>query len=171
MKEKFYIFLDIDGVLWDWKYIKSLTCKGERKQGGQIKEFNPESIKALNFLLDELNKKFDCKLVVSSTWRSDMARTIEQLYKCGLKYDGKIYATPNCGKPHQRAKEIKIFLSLQNASDDKILILDDEDFDFGQYFFANKIIKTNIENNSLNMKMVKKWLDENFKEETFSPMF
>ena len=45
------IFLDIDGVLWDWAFVKEQIACGKQKMGGSIKNFNPQSICALNYLI------------------------------------------------------------------------------------------------------------------------
>ena len=63
--EKFYIFLDIDGVLYDWVFIKNEINQGRIKMGGLIRHFNPQSIYALNYLIDGLNKLYDVNLVIS----------------------------------------------------------------------------------------------------------
>ena len=56
-KENFYIFLDIDGVLWDWNWRKNEFKNGNSKQM-LANKFNPESIAAINFLR-EIRDKFN----------------------------------------------------------------------------------------------------------------
>lgn len=47
MKPKFYVFLDIDGTMWDMKDLKN--------RNRYLIEMNPESGKALTILMDSLN--------------------------------------------------------------------------------------------------------------------
>lgn len=91
--EKFYIFLDIGGVLYGYDYIKKLVETGKRKMGGIIKELDPECLNALNFLIEVLSSKFDVELVISSTWREDMENTIQTLKQFGLKFNKQILRT------------------------------------------------------------------------------
>ena len=49
--KNFYIFLDIDGVMYDWDWIIAETNAGRMKKGEFNKKFKPESINALNFLI------------------------------------------------------------------------------------------------------------------------
>ena len=107
MKEKFLVFLDIDGVLYDMEFCKH----GRNKKGGIIKEFKPESMEALNLLLDRLEIDHDVKLVISSTWRLNLERTEKVLKANGLKYDKPFSATPFTSHPEQRGREIVMFVN------------------------------------------------------------
>lgn len=62
MKQKFYIFLDIDGTMWDMKDLRV------RKK--YAIEMNPESGKALTILMDSLNMDYDADLVITSRRRT-----------------------------------------------------------------------------------------------------
>lgn len=154
-KEKFYVFLDIDGVLWDWQWLKAEYTRGLKKQT-IITVFNPNSISALNFLLATLEKNYDCQLVISSTWRYDMQKTNSTLRKNGLKYDKELLATPTSTSPEKRSYEILDFLN--GAKTKNLLIIDDESFDYSANFSIKNIIKTNIANHSLNKQDVLNWL-------------
>ena len=68
-RENFYLFLDVDGVLWDWKWRIEMIKEGKIKKGGLITNFNPKSVHALNTLIEYLNENYNCKIVISSTWR------------------------------------------------------------------------------------------------------
>ena len=85
--KSFYIFLDIDGVLYDWDFIINEVESGRMQRGCFIKTFKPESMYALNYLIQELSKNFDVKLVISSTWRSNLPFTIDTLKNNGLVYN------------------------------------------------------------------------------------
>lgn len=152
MKDKFYIFLDIDGVLYDWDFI----LKKAIKKSGTIKDFNPKSINALNFLIEKLSKSFNVEIVITSTWRINMQKTIEILLNNGLNKTIKINSTEISNNPQNR--ELEILNYLQNNTCENFVIIDDEMFDFDKYFNKNHIINTNIFNLSLNKEMVLKYL-------------
>lgn len=152
MKDKFYIFLDIDGVLYDWNFI----IKNGDKKSGTIKNFNPKSIEALNFLIEKLQYTYNVEIVITSTWRINMQKTIEILLNNGLNKTIKINSTEISNYPQNR--ELEILNYLQNNSCKNFVIIDDEMFDFDKYFNKNHIIKTNIFNLSLNKEMVLKYL-------------
>ena len=152
MKKKFYVFLDIDGVLYDWVYIKEQVKKGKIKKGGKIDVFNPESIIALNLLIEKLEKIYDVRLVISSAWRHYMDMTVSKLKDNGLVYDKKIESTPISTNPKQRGKEIRRYL--MNKENYDYVVIDDEDFDFEETIPLFKRIKTSIYSGSLNKNIV-----------------
>ena len=94
MKENFYIFIDVDGVLWDWPYIKRLTHLGLREMGGLIENFNPKSIAALNYLIYKLSKVYNVDLVISSTRRDKMRKLLSLLHKEGRNIIKKLIKLP-----------------------------------------------------------------------------
>lgn len=61
MKEKFYVFLDIDGTLWDWDTL----IKNQKK----IIVLNEESVESLKVLLESIKRKYDLDLVITSRRR------------------------------------------------------------------------------------------------------
>lgn len=153
MKENFYIFLDIEGVLYDWQFIrKNKKCKEDI-----IKTFNPESVKALNKLILNLEKYFNVNLVISSTWRRNMLET-EKVLK-----QNKVYTEcfiDRIGSNHMscyRGKEIQDYLKYKNETKN-FVIIDDEWFDYVQVFGMEKVIKTHLIHGSLNMAQVNKFL-------------
>ena len=158
MKKKFYVFLDIDGVLYDWNYIKSL---GPEHWGGVIVDFDPKSIEALNYLIAQLKKEYDVELVISSTWRSNMERTMQILINHGLKTEDLfISRTRNSTNPRYRGREIMDYL--ENKRDkENYVIIDDETFDFKEYFHDTRIIKTDIFISGLKREMVDIFLKNN----------
>lgn len=61
------IFLDIDGVINNWNYMDDLCDKtGDNSVYHQVTGFDPKSIK----IVKDLQKEFDAKIVLSSTWRN-----------------------------------------------------------------------------------------------------
>ena len=58
-KNPYYVFLDIDGTLWDYDFRirnKELTL-------------NPQSLMALNYLLDNISQKYEVRIVMTSKRR------------------------------------------------------------------------------------------------------
>ena len=157
-KENFYIFLDIDGVLWDWDWRLDALDKGKIKSKQFITEFNPKSIDALNYLLDKINETHEAKLVISSTWRSDLDFTKEIFDKHNVAYQGEYFGTKITNHPEKRGLEILDFL--QNHEKGDFVIIDDEYCDLKQHFSNDKIIKTALYNDSLSKKHIDKWLEK-----------
>ena len=92
MREQYFVFLDIDGTLVDLKY--GHYARGPFFRFGENSVLNPESIEALNFLLDSLEQKYDTRLVITSGRRKDLSACVRSLYENGLKYDRAITCTP-----------------------------------------------------------------------------
>lgn len=163
MKEKFYIFLDIDGVLWDWNYRMREINKKEKKHSKIISNFNPESVNALNYLISKINKNYDCYIVISSTWRSNMPFTENMLKSSGLKYDKPFLSTPISNEPIKRGE--KEIFPMTKKLNGNYLIIDDEYFDFEKIFPKEKIIKTNIQFGSLKPEQVIDWCNNYLKSQ------
>ncbi len=150
MRDDFYIFLDIDGVMFDWKY----RLSSGRKLGGVIKDFNPESVKSLNFLCSALSEQFNTNIVITSTWKQHWDTMLEVFELNGVNLDGvTVSKTITKDEPKYRGREIVEYLG-DNYSDANFVIIDDEMFDYDKYFDTSDIIKTNMQDDSLNMGMV-----------------
>ena len=163
MKEKFYIFLDIDGVLWDWNYRMSEIIEKEKNPSRIISEFNPQSVNALSYLVSKISKNYDCSIVISSTWRNDMAHTEKVLKSSGLIYKKPFLSTPITNEPGKRGE--KEILPMTKRLNGNFLIIDDEYFDFKKFFPEEKIIKTNINFGSLKPEQVIDWCKNNLKSQ------
>ena len=160
-KEKFYIFLDIDGVLWDWKWRISEVKNGRVRGGGIVSDFDPASIGALNSLISTLSSQYDCRLVVSSTWRVNMNLTERALRKNGVLIpDDILERTPLTVRRGSRGREIIAYLC-EKEDNNNFVIIDDEMFDYEQYFYSKQIIKTDIYSGALNKQHVIDWFDVN----------
>lgn len=153
--KNFYIFLDIDGVMYDWDYIIAEVNAGRMKKGELIHRFKPESIKALNLLIKELEQNYNVCLVISSTWRENLLFTIKTLKDNGLKYEKEIEMTP-IYDPVKRGEQILDYL--ENKEDFDFVIIDDEMFDFKKFFKSENIIKCEMFHSALNTTMVKEFL-------------
>lgn len=157
MNPKFFIFLDIDGVMYDWKYLLGNNIKNN----GIITTFNPASINALNSLIAHLSKNYTPILVISSTWRRDMMFTVSTLRKNGLKTNLRhIFETPILDDSSKRGLEILKYLSCQRDKENYVII-DDEMVDFREHFDLKRIIKTDMFNGGLDLNKVNKFLQDN----------
>lgn len=150
--QNYYIFLDIDGVLYDWQYLQT-----QPKTNGIIRNFNPQSVSALNYLIDNLSREFNVTIVVTSTWRHNMQKTISSLKNNGVNI-GKIKVDKiDSNLPESnRGALILNYLKLKQFAN--FVIIDDEYFDFLECNLLSHLIKTNIKNNSLNMNLIKNYL-------------
>lgn len=155
----FYLFLDIDGVLWDWPYLKKEIDEGRVQRGGIIEKLKPESIKSLNFLIEKLSNEYDVKLVISSSWRYDMDRTLKILKEAGLNYNKEVDRTVI----NFETRGIQIKKYLKGKQDYKFVIIDDEYHDFRKLFKKENIIKTDVMEGALSITMVEEYLNRNKK--------
>ena len=156
-KEKFYLFLDIDGVLWDWPWRLSEIKRGNIKDGSLITHFHPESVSALNSLIAYINKQYDCNLVISSSWRRLFSTTISTLNKNKVALPTSVDSTPFAHFPHKRGKEIQTYLK-GKENNSNFLIIDDKHHDFDKFFSPESIIKTSIYDESLRHHHVQNWI-------------
>lgn len=157
MKPKFYIFLDIDGVMYDWNVIKSNNLSFS----GIIDKFSVQSVNALNYLTKQLSIDYIPVIVISSTWRHDMFRTIKILKSNGVNLDLKnLSSTPITNEPRKRGEEILSFLTTVKDCQN-FVIIDDEMFDYEKHFTKDKIIKTNIQNDCLKVRHINDFFSKN----------
>lgn len=135
---KFYVFLDIDGVLNNYVWIKKVYYS---KDPNINKYISKDNVKILNNFLKTLSLKgFDVVLVISSAWRHDLTKTIKELYHGGLEYSGKFYRT---GFGHDGVRGLQI-LDVINALNIKqnFVVIDDETTDITPHINSTNIIKT-----------------------------
>ncbi len=158
-KENFYLFLDIDGVLWDWEWRVGEIKSGKIKRGKFVTEFNPESVDALNKIISHIQKDFDCNLVISSSWRTFFEETKQVLNKNGVILPKNISKTPIIPRPNSRGEEILNYLK-QKPDAPNVLIIDDEIKNISKHFPISNIIKTNIYHESLRAHHATKWINQ-----------
>ena len=158
--KNFYIFLDIDGVMYDCDYIIAEIESGRMERGGFIRKFKPESVQALNLLIEELEKYYDVRLIISSTWRANMPFTAKILKNNGLEYNKEMERTP-IYNPSKRGEQILDYL--QDKENFDFVIIDDEMFDFKKFFKQEKIIKCEMFHSALSIKMVRDFLNRTIK--------
>lgn len=152
--QNYYIFLDIDGVLYDWQYLRTQP----KTNGGIISKFNPQSVNALNYLIDNLSREFNVTIVVTSTWRHNMQNTINALKNNGVNISKIKVEKINSNLPESnRGALILDYLKLKQFTN--FVIIDDEYFDYAKCNLLSHLIKTNIQNKSLNVNLIKKHLN------------
>ena len=153
--KNFYIFLDIDGVLNNRNWIK--TCVDYNLESkGYNKFIDPNSIKALNIIIESLEKYFNVIIVLSSLWKLNGVDKVSNLLQSqNLKISNKIFKTPDKYN-RNRLTEIMSFMS-QNQVGVNFLVIDDENL--ADYFPTTKfILSTGFDNNGLTPEQADNWL-------------
>jgi len=157
MKEVFYVFLDIDGVLWNEEYITFLRDNNISKNNDIETYLSPQSMSALNMLLLSLSSSYIVQLVITSSRRSMLEKTIYILYKNNLSYEGKIDKTEsklkNIDMP--RGLEIKKYLK-QNKNPKNYVVIDDEVKDIKP--FIKKLNIIDVKSEGLQIYHIEKFL-------------
>ena len=161
--KQFNLFLDIDGVFVDMKYVKEHK---EIYHGGIINHFNPDSVKAFNKLTSILSKKYSINLVIISTWRNDMQKTIQTLWLNGVNFSciSKVDRTKLLHLKNRQDEILDYMATCQNK--ENYCVIDDEATMFDK-LNKSKLIIPNIYNCSLNNEMVEKFLNQHNCEQTF----
>ena len=171
MKEKFYVFTDIDGTLTDIENTQKMFSSKELSKlylsKGQLyyerAVIKKESVQALDFLLSSLENQFDTQLIISSDIRVELEPLVDKLKELGLKYPKQIYKTPKIhideqGKTYTgRALEILAFLK-NKPNAENLVIIDDSCYDLNKYFSPDKIIKTDCRRRALDNEHVNNFL-------------
>ena len=106
MRDEYFVFLSIDGTLIDLKY--GQYSRGPFFDFGENTALNPESIEAVNLLLESLEQKYDTRLVITSGRRKDLIPCVTSLYENGLKYNRPITCTSLT--PERRGQKIVDFM-------------------------------------------------------------
>lgn len=188
-KEPFYIFLGISGVLCNYQTL-------ERFHGPFLPKINypvltKDCVTAFNYLLKNLEQKYDTKLIITSKVRKDLPACISYLHFHGLDYDKPIFATTF--KDGSRSQKILEFMESENLTplkkpslkiiakklltkaeqDEKFknyLIINKKDFSLALNFPKSNIIQTKADTEGLTIEQVIKFLNSiNIKtEETIS---
>jgi hypothetical protein len=161
--KKFYVFLDVDGVLINYKW-KKLVHYLKLNKLGYSQDICPFNVVVLNRLLNKIKKsEYEPVIVVSSSWRYNRLDNLIALLKANnLKHDGKYLVTD---KNIVRGKSIKNFID-QNEITDNFVIIDDEISDITPYISSEFIIKASgIFKSGLTNKDIKIFITKRFKDE------
>lgn len=130
-KERFIIFLDIDGVLVSWLNLKSIDDNNENL-------FEEEAVKALNAIIQH----YDADLCMISSWNGRY-KDPEQ-YKIFLQSRGIIVNNLYIGDQHNRPAWI--LSKIKEYKLTRYLIIDDEAFGYFELMKQlqyKRILKTN----------------------------
>lgn len=111
-KEKFYVFSGIEKTLISKNFIDAYYS-GVPHVHGEIAP-DPTCMRALNYLLKELEQKYDVRLVITSKKRFDPSECEHYLNLYGLDYHKPIFYTKYVSGP--RGEKIVDFLEEQGAS-------------------------------------------------------
>lgn len=164
----FYIFLDIDGVLNNYDWIKKFSDDSLPPSALKDKDkyLDPRCIKVLNDFMTTLKSKgFNPTIVISSAWRIDLQGTIWRLLKNGLNKPHSFSKTGN-DKDRHRGKEIYEHVTSLFLNENEFVIIDDEVFNIKEYFKDKNIIKTTgIFEFGLTQENVDNFLNGFFKKE------
>jgi hypothetical protein len=162
--EKFYIFLDIDGVLTNYEHIyyafEALHLRNV------YEKFDERNVAALNYMISRLSEEYEVVLVISSTLRGHLTELVAQFKEEGLKYEGKIFATPFFGG--NRGAEIQDFYYKHDVKN--YIIIDDDICDIEPYFTSSHIIHTSYSTGGLSFQKVRAFL-ETINPEWIKPRF
>lgn len=178
-KLPYYVFLDIDGTLWDAEF--AFYMHGFTFNSHPAPKLKPESVKALNLLLRSLEYSFDTKLIITSKRRHDLDFCVDYLQQNGLKYNKPIFCTNNStdarGKkildfmrengsaPCELPPNANLWTRLQYAfsihGNPNYVVLEDEKRLVCDQIPRNRIIYTNHNNQSLTIKQVEQYLKRN----------
>lgn len=178
-KQKYYVFLDIDGTLWDAS--TNFNYYGPNFGHIDFPKLSNRSIKAVNILLSSLENKFDSKLVITSERRNELKTCIDYLKHYGLKYDKPIFAIPYPTKI-KRGKDIvdymksngdgpieypnknlflKMLHSFKNNDYKNYVVLEDMKKLISGYIPKERLIFSNHNKRSVTIKQVEKYLKDN----------
>lgn len=110
-KLPYYVFLDIDGTLWDARF--AYYYYGSGFNNVPYPRLKKESVEAVNLLLRSLENKYDPTLILTSKKREYMPECIEYLKRYGLDYAKPIISLP-FGNNSRGARIIK-YMQSQNS--------------------------------------------------------
>lgn len=179
-KLPYYIFLDIDGTLWDLVF-------GNHVHGPYLPyqpepRLKPESVSALNLLLSSLEDKFDTSLVITSGRRGNLAKCTEYLHRDGLEYNKPIYCTKFVSEGSRGSKIVdylqqenhgpfiyptlnsvaqKLLFGLKNSDYSNYVVLEDERKKISKEIPSARCIITNKKHRSLTTAQVERYLSQN----------
>jgi hypothetical protein len=130
VKPKLYLFLDMDGVLnnpswWQFVYALDSAPRDHRK------ELDPRSLSLFNHMCREIDRFWELKLIISSTWRGgtkDLKELQEKFSSYGITHPVSGRTGPHGGC---RGGEIMDFLQDHNIEDDYIILDDESDAVYG----------------------------------------
>lgn len=154
--KSFYVFLDVDGVLNHYKWIKFVYRLGLEKKG-YSRTVCPFNVKVLNKLLKSIEQNgWEPVVVISSSCRfQNMEKIVALLKQNHIHYSGEFHACDEC---IIRGKSIQNFMA-QHAVTNNYVVIDDEISDILPYLPKEHIIRTTgIFASGLTNKNIKKFV-------------
>ena len=146
MKDYFFVFLDIDGVLTD------IDCGIHPRTG--LREFKPESVEVLNYLIKKLEEQYIVRVVITSSLIAEMGKLMRMFRIYNVECDHRIWGVPD---GETRGEQIKKFLRPE-PKETGYVIIDDDYHDFLGKFDAKRLIKTSRYEGGLSMQLVEDFL-------------
>lgn len=150
--QNFYIFLDIDGVMWDFKSLRQ-----EKKSlirtliSGAVSE---QSLDALHYLINILKQNYNPVLVISSERRRNLYKVKKLLREDLLNCE---FDTTDLQKFKSRGKLVKEYL--QKVQEEiNFLIIDDFIGTYKNHFDMKKVLKTSLLGGGLSKEIINKHL-------------
>jgi hypothetical protein len=133
------IFLDIDGVLNNWKSLKECQARGERTNTHH--GWDPECVEQLRRIVEQT----EVEIVISSTWRMFPKQLVDGMEAIDLMY---IDVTPDLWSDVSktcRGDEIKDWIDRKGPLDSYVIIDDDSDMlDEQKPFFVQTSMETGL---------------------------
>ena len=154
--ENFYIFLDIDGVLWDKAFAEENQISILDAENFY---FKPESMQALNYIISNVSNDYNPVLVLSSDWRlrrEHFNYIAHLLNKSGLEYCGIMEKTP---RRFSRGQEIYAYLK-KHKEFKNYLVIDDNVTTIKGYVDHDKIIQTDGVTGALSLKQAEQFVKD-----------
>ena len=128
------IFLDIDGVM--------CSLLSTRNNKWDASEFIPKAVNSLNNII----RKTDCEIILSSAWKHDYSLfEIREIFSYNGIIKGPIGFTPNIPKTdalklsESRAEEIRIWLKLHDFKN-QIKWVAVDDMDLSEWLYPNFVL-------------------------------
>ncbi len=175
-KDNYYVFVDISGSLTDFDYINHVH--GPYAKNITLHALKPQSVNALDFLLEKLEEQYDTKLIITSNCRNNFVSCLMHLSENGLVYDKPIFATDFV--PGKRGKKIVNFMEQKGEKDfkypkiptillkklfdknnsdfSKYVVIDDTKSAISKHIPKSRFIHTNQSHQSLTQEQVENYL-------------
>lgn len=158
-KPEFYLFLDIDGVLWDIKSKPAnLTLIAGILYNHHLHKhiLKEDSVRAYNRLINTLEKDHHTNLIITSSWRMTRYQLIYLFHFEGLQLPDTIYVAKQ-KFPLDRVSVVRGYLD-RLVKDSPYLIIDDRPSVKRAY--PDVTIKTSIFSHALSSRDVDDYLQK-----------
>lgn len=140
MNNKFYIFLDFDGVFNFYRYVLDMQKQNKREELALY--VCPENMRIFNKVLNEIRAYgLTPKIVISSNRRyTEYKELVNKLLACGIDYQGTFDRTEPTSFGEQPKQEIGRYLSKHNIKNNYVII-DDMVEDIRRYVAKENLLE------------------------------